>query len=78
MRQSGLRREKWDRPDYLRRTINRVLRGATTFYGDGPWRPPDDEFADCVDVPYRDDTPRHTVPPDHRSLADQIADIVPP
>lgn len=31
-RQSGLYREKWDRPDYRRRTIDKALRDRTEFY----------------------------------------------
>jgi ribosomal protein L37AE/L43A len=31
---SGLYREKWDRPDYRKRTMDRALRGKTRFYGD--------------------------------------------
>ena len=34
MLRSGLSREKWDRPDYLPRTIDTALRGKTRFYGD--------------------------------------------
>lgn len=34
MRQSGLRRDKYQRPDYLPRTIANVLRGSREFYGD--------------------------------------------
>jgi hypothetical protein len=32
MRESGLKREKWDRPDYLNRTVESVLSGRTVYY----------------------------------------------
>jgi putative DNA primase/helicase len=35
MRRSGLMREKYDRPDYLPRTIRRALRGTPLFYQGG-------------------------------------------
>jgi putative DNA primase/helicase len=37
VRESGLKREKWDRDDYLPRTIARALKGRTEFYR--PQRP---------------------------------------
>lgn len=47
MRQSGLARPKWDRTDYLPRTIARALSGTRGHYGDGSARrrDHDDEFA---------------------------------
>lgn len=34
MRRSGLARPKWERPDYLPRTVARALAGRSEFYGD--------------------------------------------
>lgn len=43
MRQSGLARPKWDRADYLARTVQRAIAGCTSFYGDGS------PFTDAID-----------------------------
>ena len=38
MRQSGLNnRKKWDRPDYLPRTVRNAIIDCTLFYGDGSY-----------------------------------------
>ena len=38
MRQSGLNnRKKWDRPDYLPRTVRNAIINCTSFYGDGSY-----------------------------------------
>lgn len=42
-RRSGLYREKWDRPDYRRRTINEALRSSTQFYTPSDHNPNDDD-----------------------------------
>lgn len=59
MLRSGLVREKWDRPDYLPRTIDRALRGKTRFYGDCVKPPPAPVGSDgasgcsCEQCPHR-------------------------
>ena len=52
---SGLRWEKWKRPDYLPRTVAAALARTTEHYGD--WTAKDAEFAGIEIVTVRDDRP---------------------
>jgi putative DNA primase/helicase len=53
MRQSGLVRGKWDRADYMRRTIARALSGRGSYYGDrsAKWQELEEELASMPPMP---------------------------
>ncbi len=84
MRMSALQRPKWDRHDYLARTIDKAIHGATMFYdkdykrpSEAPavpvelsgWRDPVDLFSNTPVPPF----PMECVPPAVRNYAEAIS-----
>lgn len=84
MRMSALQRPKWDRHDYLARTIKEAIRATTTFYdkdykrpSEAPvvpvelsgWRDPVDLFSNTPVPPF----PMECVPPAVRNYAEAIS-----
>lgn len=67
-RQSGLYREKWDRDDYRRRTIDKALKGRSEYYE--PSGNPEGEDMECTDTrPPSDEVPTPICPADVEAQA---------